>query len=560
MKIIFSPRYCYLLLLMFHYVSLHALSEIERAHLRENRDEVYMYCDKNHSKIAEFITEISTLDQDTNSPVWKLRRHIENGFSIGRQDAVMNALEHAEKTLERSYNYLSKEKIKQIQAIISSIVETVSSGKLIVPNSQSSSVTKNVSLNHDHELMRAGEIKITRPVKFFKHVKFKEDVKFHDEVKFEDKVKFEEDVKFVDEVKFEDNALFGQNVEIQGSLSVSDETIGCDLTVGCNINMNDSSGNDIGNIIKNGQPFIHNAGTNNTFVGSNSGNFLMGGQANSGFGAFTLSTNQNGFYNVALGFATLNTNQNGSVNTAVGSITLVSNSSGDANTAVGFLTMPNNSSGSGNTAIGIEALFSNSSGDENTVLGAGALDSSTTGSRNIAIGVDAGSSLVTGSDNIYIGADGATSESGIIRIGTSSTHTEVLIQGIFGQATALGGLSVEVDITGKLGTVVSSETRKRNIATMNEESQKIYDLRPVTFSYKSDETNTKQYGLIAEEVAEILPSLIVYDKEGHPYSVRYQVLPVLLLNEIQKQQTIIEAEIIARQALAERVALLEAHM
>lgn len=552
MKIAIALRY-YLSLLSLFLCSLnllHALSETELAQLKENKDEIYIYCDKKHSKITEFISEISKLDKDKNSPVWQLHDHIKKGFSIGRRDAIVEALGHAEKTLDKNSHYLTKEKVKQIQAILSSIIKAITTDKLIVVHPESSASINDIPFDEDFEAMRSKDsskdIKVRKPVSFFKHVKFKNNVKFVGDATFEDGVKFTH------------HALFEKNVKIKGSLSVSDETIDCDLTVGCNINMNNSSGSNIGNIVKNGTSFIHNFGTQNTFVGIEAGNFNMSGQSNSGFGAFTLSANQNGFYNVASGLAALNSNQSGSVNTAIGTIALASNVSGDANTAIGFLTMVNNISGSGNTVVGTEALFDNNSGDNNTVIGSGALDASTTGSRNIAIGFDAGSSLVTGSDNIYIGADGVASESGIIRIGTFNTHNEAFMQGIFGQMVASGGLSVEVDITGHLGTSVSSNVFKKNIHSIDTESEKIYRLRPVAFSYKRDATNTEQYGLIAEEVAEIFPSLVVNDKDGKPYAVRYQVLPVLLLNELQKQQVAIEDQKIAIQDLIKRVGRLEA--
>lgn len=509
------------------------LSQAELEHIVNNTQETYIYCDINHSKMAEIIAEISKFDNDENSPACQLHEHIQKGYSIARQDAIIQALEYAEQSLEKSYQYLTDEKIEQIQTILTSVIDAVITGKLTVNPQSITMPVRHIALDHNDEPHRSNTVTIYKPVKFLRKIAFKEDV------------------------KFKDDATFEKDVFIKGHLSVADEIINCDLTVGCNINMHDSSDIAVGNILKSGTPFIHNFGVQNTCMGIEAGNFTMTGEANVAYGAFAFSSNQNGYYNVASGLAALNSNENGSVNTAVGGIALVSNTSGDANTAIGFLAMASNVSGSGNVAVGIETLYSNGTGDDNTALGSGALSLNSTGSRNVGIGVNAGGSLVTGNDNVYIAANGITNESGIIRIGTLNTHTQSYIQGIFGKSIASGGLSVEVDSTGKLGTQVSSAQFKRNIKDMDIDSENIYNLRPVTFAYCDDATEATQYGLIAEEVVKAFPELIAYDQEGNPYSVRYQVLPVLLLNEVQKQQERLDAQETSIERLTQRVTRLE---
>jgi len=513
------------------------LSKIEWDQLLQNSTNTYVYCNKARSKMADIVAQIAHFDADKDSPVWQLKRHIEDGNSIGLKDAILHALAHAERIILRK---LSSEQVEQIHETLNSVIDQVTEGKLTVDiQSALASQKRNELWNEENEILRSCRtVNVKDKVRFFKDVTFKDDVKF------------KEDVKFEDEVKFEDDATFKSNVLVEGTLSAADAILGCDLTVGCSINLNNSTDPVIGNINKDGDRFIHNFGDDNTFVGIDAGNFSMTGQENTGIGAFALTSLTSGTLNTASGLLSLASNTSGSVNTANGAIALITNSSGSANTAMGFLAMVSNSTGSGNTAMGVSALI-NSNGDDNTAIGAGALDSNSTGSGNVALGADAGTSLVNGDDNIYISADGASTESGIIRIGRPTTHTTAFIQGIFGVNIGISGSAVEINSAGKLGTIISKRAFKRNINDMSAASENIYRLRPVTFSYISDENDTIQYGLIADEVAEIFPELIVNDQEGNPFSVRYQILPVLLLNEVQKQNAYIKA-------LADRVAALEA--
>lgn len=188
-------------------------------------------------------------------------------------------------------------------------------------------------------------------------------------------------------------------------------------------------------------------------------------------------------------------------------------------------------SGSGNTALGSGSLVANTSASNNTAVGYGSLNANTTGAGNIAIGQGAGNALTTGSNNIDIGNAGVAAEASTIRIGTAGTHTSCFVAGITG--VTIVGNAVSVNGSGQLGVVISSRRYKDDIKDMDTASNDLMKLRPVTFTYKSLPEQPMQYGLIAEEVAEIYPNLVCY-KDGLPESVRYDVLPAMLLNEYQK--------------------------
>ena len=549
------------------------ISEIEHYYVLNNPDESYIYCNKYHSKIADFIDKMSAFDQDPHSPICQLNHHIKEGFSIARKKEVIEALMRAEQIVMETHKVFNEAQKEQLQATLNSIIDTISNGELTI-NAQTLLSYLPTSQQTDDMENRAR----TEPVIFEENVIFEKPVEFAKKVKFDHKAKFQNRVKFHHKIKGDGDVRFKKNVRIDGTLSVADlvvtemsvqeAIIGCDITIGCDINMNNSISPAIGNIYKNNSSFIHNFGADNTFVGINAGNFTMTGGDNTGLGISALASNTSGQFNTASGIASLASNQSGSVNTAYGASSLISNVTGGANTAIGFIAMASNNSGSGNVATGIAALVNNNSGDHNVAVGAGALGANTTGSgnvavgqlgldnstgsNNIAIGTTAGTLLTSGDNNVYIAHQGTVTETGFIRIGTNLTQVAAYIQGIFGSSIGISGLPVEVDLTGKLGTTVSSDRFKENISSseMDLESEKIYDLNPVTFSYKEDATSARYYGLIAEEVEQVFPSLVVYDNEGQPFAVRYQVLPMLLLNEVQKHQARIEE-------LADRVARLE---
>ena len=198
-----------------------------------------------------------------------------------------------------------------------------------------------------------------------------------------------------------------------------------------------------------------------------------------------------------------------------------------------------------NTASGNRALYSNTTGSNNTASGHSALFSNTTGNNNIALGNSAGVNLTTGNNNIDIGNRGVAAEGNTIRIGDAN-QTRAFIAGIRGVTTgSADAIAVLIDSNGQLGTVSSSRRFKDDIADMDAASSALMKLRPVTFHYKTDQNpsgRTLQYGLIAEEVAEVYPGLVAHSADGQIETVMYQFLPPMLLNEVQKQQRTIEAQ------------------
>ena len=270
-----------------------------------------------------------------------------------------------------------------------------------------------------------------------------------------------------------------------------------------------------------------------------------------------------GFQNIFAGGAAGNFGTSGSGNnTGLGFDALHSISSGSGNTAVGQGTLFANTTGSQNIAIGGQALQANTTGGNNVGIGIGALDSNTSGSGNIAIGVDAGLHVVTGNNNIFIGSQGVANDSstnGVILIGTQGTHTNTFIAGISG-ATAASGVQVFVNSSGQLGTLTSSARFKQDIQAMDSVSEVLYSLETVTFRYKSelDSEGIPQFGLVAEEVAKVAPELVARDGQGKPYTVRYQAVDAMLLNEFLKQHRTVEKQKAEIQELTRSVAELKA--
>jgi hypothetical protein len=283
--------------------------------------------------------------------------------------------------------------------------------------------------------------------------------------------------------------------------------------------------------------FSRTTGGFNTAVGWLSLDSLTTGSYNTGVGAGTLLLNT-GDENTATGVAALLLNTTGGGNTANGAFALFSNITGSFNTANGAFALFSNTAGNGNIATGIDALHYNTIGNGNTANGGQALLSNTTGNGNIALGFNAGLNLTTGDNNIDIGNVGVAGESGTIRIGDSQTAT--YIAGIFGQAIDPNYLLVGVDANGKLGTTTSSRRFKHDIKPMDRSSEAILAFKPVTFHYNSDAKNTPCFGLIAEEVAEVNPHLVVRDKNGEVLSVRYDAVNAMLLNEFLKEHRTVQ--------------------
>jgi hypothetical protein len=299
-------------------------------------------------------------------------------------------------------------------------------------------------------------------------------------------------------------------------------------------------------------------GNNNTGVGVNaltastsgSHNTAFGGDAlasnslgneNTAIGTLALSDNVNGHRNTGLGVTALTFTQNGSHNVGLGWAALGRNVSGSFNTAVGSRALED-SLQLDNTAVGFEAARNVNQGSRNVAVGSGALPDVTSGSGNIAIGYLAGADLMTGSDNIHIGYQGAADESDTIRIGVAQNRA--FIQGIRGTTTGGAAVAVLVDLAGQLGTVSSSRRTKEDIEDMRAASAGIFRLRPVTFRYiqpYADGSKPLDYGLIAEEVDEVYPDLVVRNEAGEIETVQYHKLVPMLLNELQRLRREVDA-------------------
>jgi hypothetical protein len=280
---------------------------------------------------------------------------------------------------------------------------------------------------------------------------------------------------------------------------------------------------------------------------------------NMSFGLGSLFHNTAGYMNTANGVKALYSNTTGYRNTANGYYALMANTSGYENMAMGYRSLFANTSGNNNVATGVSALASNTTGYRNTADGVAALPSNTTGQFNTAIGWYSGYSVRRGNYNIDIGNGGAASESRVIRFGTPGTHTSTFIAGISGVASP-SGVAVYISSNGKLGTLPSSRRFKYDIRTMDRSDKGLMRLRPVSFRYKAPAENGAhpvQYGLIAEEVARIYPQLVQFDKAGKPFTIYYQQLTPMLLNEIQQAKRHVEAQRAENSALRLQLASLK---
>ena len=271
--------------------------------------------------------------------------------------------------------------------------------------------------------------------------------------------------------------------------------------------------------------YVNTTGSFNTGVGAGA-LALNNADSNTAFGAAALLFNTTGFSNTAVGAATLINNTTGVENTAIGGGALSANTEGLDNAATGFVSLSHNTTGGANTADGSGALFNNTTGEFNTAVGQGALQANTTGSANVALGVGAGGSVTTAENVICIGAT----------VGGANVSNRCYIGNIRSATTGNNNaIPVLIDSAGQLGTISSSRRFKKEIKPMDKASEAILALKPVTFHYKSDKTNTPQFGLIAEQVAEINPDLVVRDENGEIYTVRYDAVNAMLLNEFLKE-------------------------
>jgi hypothetical protein len=264
-------------------------------------------------------------------------------------------------------------------------------------------------------------------------------------------------------------------------------------------------------------------GDRNTAMGEGAMLANTTGSQNTAIGVSALRNNTTGFGNIAIGQDACSQSQGGQYNTGVGWAALVNNA-GNFNTANGADALFSNTTGANNTANGIDALGLNTTGNDNTAIGAGTLVNNTTGSGNIALGANAGINVTNAENNICIG------------IGGENVSNVCYIGQTFG-TVCLGGTPVFINGVGQLGTTTSSRRFKEEIKPMEHSSEALFALKPVTFRYKKgiDPQGIPQFGLVAEEVEKVSPSLVIRDAEGQPYTVRYDAVNAMLLNEFLKE-------------------------
>jgi len=283
---------------------------------------------------------------------------------------------------------------------------------------------------------------------------------------------------------------------------------------------------------------------NNTAEGTSALFTLTSGVSNTALGFEALRGNSIGNYNTANGANAVEDNR-GAQNTGTGYKALSGNITGSYNTANGYNALIAN--GSNNTAVGLTALIDNRTGTENTAVGVSALATNPRASQNTAVGFKASRIGSRGHNNIFLGHEAGSNPGGwfnhieignaggvnnnTTRIGDGQTAT--FIAGING--TAVVGDPLVVNANGQLGTATSSARFKKAIKLMDKASESVLALNPVSFQYKSDPKETRQFGLIAEEVAKVNPDLILRDRKGEIHSVRYGAVNAMLLNEFLKE-------------------------
>ena len=336
---------------------------------------------------------------------------------------------------------------------------------------------------------------------------------------------------------------------------------------------------------------VAGSGVANTAIGTGALQFNTIGRWNTATGVDALGDNTEGNFNTASGVNALWHNTTGNDNTATGTNSLWANTSGSANTATGrgalfanttananvatgFLSMHLNTVGYSNTASGNRSLYSNIDGYNNTVSGFQALSANIDGHDNTVIGTWARANATSGSGNLILGAFAGINDNGLGSNNIIVAHTGVLndndttrigelqtrafIAGVQGVTTGINdAVGVVIDSNGQLGTVSSSRRYKEDINDMGSSSNRLLQLHPVTFRYKDSYKNGEQpldYGLIAEEVAEVFPELVVFNDENQPETVKYRLLSSLLLNELQKQHARLGGQIAEISELKNQVA------
>lgn len=327
-----------------------------------------------------------------------------------------------------------------------------------------------------------------------------------------------------------------------------------------------------------------NNGVYNSFMGYQSGRSTSDGDYNTAMGYQSLYANGTGYNNNAIGYQALKSNTWGYNNVAVGTNALRDNTSGNSNTAIGNEALMNNINAEGGVAIGSGALSKSTTGWSNTGVGQQALFSNTTGASNVAIGRWSMYSNTTGQDNTAVGnmaffnGSNYTNSTAIgfqalptgsnqVRLGNTSV-TSLWCSGAYAATTA-SAANMYVNSAGQIMRSTSSKRYKTDITDLSIDTEAIYKLRPV--SYLSANDGTEHFGLIAEEVAELIPQLAEFARESDvipgsksdiliPDAVQYPLLSVLLLKELQKHEKRIkelESELDRYQNLEKRIESVE---
>ncbi len=300
-----------------------------------------------------------------------------------------------------------------------------------------------------------------------------------------------------------------------------------------------------GQIKINSLRFAHNFGSSNTFLGSTAGAFTGSGGSMVGIGFEALNQNTGSCSAItAIGSDAFKVISGASQSIAIGVnagallTTTVSNS-----TIIGTNACASAGTGFGsNVVIGSGAMTGStkSACTNNVVVGSSAGTGITSGSNNLFMGAGSGVGVVAGASNINLNAGTTTDVSNQLNIGAGTgTGTQQInasfIHGIRGITTVNNNaIAVVIDSAGQLGTVSSSIAYKENVEDMNDVSSPLLNLRPVTFDFKNKRTHKKQVGLIAEEVEQVMPSLVAYNQDGAVETVKYHEISSLLLNELKK--------------------------
>ena len=302
--------------------------------------------------------------------------------------------------------------------------------------------------------------------------------------------------------------------------------------------------------------YSNTTGADDTAIGASALHENASGGGNVAAGTNALYNNTTAMNNVGIGINALVANTTGNGNVAVGATALQAHTVSIANTGVGYGVMSIGSTGNNNTAVGNVAMAF-STGSANTALGNGAMNMGTSnnnvaigydaglnlaGDSNIVIGYLAGQNLTTGANNIEIGNQGSNRDANTIRLGDTSVQKKAFIAGIGG--ATVSGVAVMVTNKGQLGVATSSARYKDNIQPMAKSSEAVLSLKPVTFHYKKDldPDSIPQFGLVAEDVAKVDADLVAKDDKGEPYTVRYEAVNAMLLNEFLKEHKKVEEQ------------------